>query len=104
MGAAYFTELFPANVRYTGSSLGYQLSGLLFGAPIPIIAAMLVNAAGGRPWYAAAFLSLLALLAALASYLGPDERKRSPSHEQEQEPEASQSFRRVGLTDEMATR
>lgn len=36
--AAFTTELFPARVRYSGASLGYQLSGILGGAFAPIIA------------------------------------------------------------------
>ncbi|WP_406250283.1 MFS transporter [Microbacterium sp. M] len=39
--AAFTTELFPANVRYSGASLGYQLSGILGGAFAPIIAVSL---------------------------------------------------------------
>lgn len=36
--ASFTTELFPANVRYSGASLGFQLSGILGGALAPIIA------------------------------------------------------------------
>ena len=72
IGASYFTELFPAAVRYTGSSLGYQVSGLVFGGPLPIIGAVLVGAEGGRPWYLAALVSGIALLGAAAAYLSPD--------------------------------
>ncbi|WP_433585982.1 MFS transporter [Microbacterium hydrocarbonoxydans] len=39
--AAFTTELFPANVRYSGASLGFQLSGILGGALAPIIAVAL---------------------------------------------------------------
>ncbi len=72
IGAAFFTELFPANVRYTGSSLGYQLSGMIFRGPLPLIATMLVSADAGRPWYIAGFVAALALLGALVAYIGPD--------------------------------
>ncbi|RGE20372.1 MFS transporter [Leucobacter sp. wl10] len=39
--AAFTTELFPTRVRYSGASLGYQLSGVLGGAFAPIIAVAL---------------------------------------------------------------
>lgn len=39
--ASFTTELFPANVRYSGASLGFQLSGILGGALAPIIAVAL---------------------------------------------------------------
>jgi MHS family shikimate/dehydroshikimate transporter-like MFS transporter len=79
LGAAYFTELFPANVRYSGSSLGYQLSGLIFGGPLPIAAAYLVSINGGRPWLLAGFLSLIAVVAAYTAFVSPDERKLTHS-------------------------
>lgn len=72
IGASYFTELFPPSVRYTGASLGYQLSGLIFGGPLPIIGAALVSAGGGRPWYLAALVSGIALLGAFVAFLSPD--------------------------------
>ncbi|MGI8311934.1 MFS transporter [Saccharopolyspora hattusasensis] len=39
--ASFTTELFPANVRYSGASLGFQLSGIFGGALAPIIAVAL---------------------------------------------------------------
>jgi metabolite-proton symporter len=39
--ASFTTELFPAHVRYSGASLGYQLSGILGGGLAPIIAVAL---------------------------------------------------------------
>lgn len=69
MGGAFFTELFPAEVRYSGSAVGYQMSGVLFAGPIPLIAAALVGAAGGAPWYVAIFVSSIAVLALIAAIL-----------------------------------
>ncbi|MED5314831.1 MAG: MFS transporter, partial [Pseudomonadota bacterium] len=39
--AAYFTELFSTDVRYSGASLGYQIGAILGGAMAPIIAVFL---------------------------------------------------------------
>jgi len=47
--AALFTEMFPAHVRYSGASLGYQLGGAIAGF-VPLSAASLVGAAGGAYW------------------------------------------------------
>jgi MFS family permease len=40
--AALIAESFPARLRYSGASLGYQLSSLIAGGPAPIIASSLV--------------------------------------------------------------
>jgi len=47
--AALYSEMFPANVRYSGASLGYQLGGAIAGF-VPLTAASLVGAAGGAYW------------------------------------------------------
>jgi metabolite-proton symporter len=47
--AALYSEMFPANVRYSGASLGYQLGGAIAGF-VPLVAASLVGAAGGAYW------------------------------------------------------
>jgi MFS family permease len=47
--AALYSEMFPAHVRYSGASLGYQLGGAIAGF-VPLTAASLVAAAGGAYW------------------------------------------------------
>jgi MHS family shikimate/dehydroshikimate transporter-like MFS transporter len=47
--AALYSEMFPAHVRYSGASLGYQLGGAIAGF-VPLIAASMVGAAGGAYW------------------------------------------------------
>jgi metabolite-proton symporter len=47
--AALYSEMFPAHVRYSGASLGYQLGGAIAGF-VPLVAAALVGAAGGAYW------------------------------------------------------
>lgn len=41
--AAFIAELFPTKVRYTGASMGYQLAGILGGAPAPVISVALLG-------------------------------------------------------------
>jgi len=55
--AALYTEMFPAHIRYSGASLGYQLGGAIAGF-VPLVAASLVAAAGGAYWPMAALIAL----------------------------------------------
>ena len=55
--AALYSEMFPAHVRYSGASLGYQLGGAIAGF-VPLVAASLVGAAGGAYWPIAAIIAL----------------------------------------------
>ena len=41
--AAFIAESFPASVRYSGSSLGYQLASITAGGPAPIVATWLMH-------------------------------------------------------------
>jgi MFS family permease len=41
--AAFISESFPGSLRYSGSSLGYQLASLTAGGPAPIIAVILLQ-------------------------------------------------------------
>ncbi|GAA4790118.1 MFS transporter [Actinomycetospora chlora] len=52
--AALFAELFSAEVRYSGASLGYQIGAVLGGGLAPLIAASLYEATGtsaSTSWY-----------------------------------------------------
>ena len=59
--AAFFTELFTTEVRYSGASLGYQIGAILGGALAPTIAVMLWNT------YGVAYVSVYMAIAALAT-------------------------------------
>ena len=54
-------DQFPAEVRYTGISLCYQLAALLAGGLLPILTSVVV-AGAGNAWWPAALLSVLAAL------------------------------------------
>lgn len=52
--AAWYSELFPASVRFSGVSISYALGAILGGAFAPMIATALVQAGGGTEavsWY-----------------------------------------------------
>ncbi len=58
--AAYFTELFSTEVRYSGASLGYQIGAILGGALAPTIAVLLWNKFG--IFYVSVYILFAALL------------------------------------------
>jgi len=47
--AALYAEMFPANVRYSGVSIGYALGAILGGAFAPLIAQLLLDETGWSP-------------------------------------------------------
>jgi metabolite-proton symporter len=63
---AFLPGLFPARVRYTGSSMAFNIGGILGGGLAPVIAASLAEHGGLKPvglyLAAAGLISLLALL------------------------------------------
>ncbi|OLT05002.1 MFS transporter [Pseudonocardia sp. CNS-004] len=59
--AALYSEMFPARVRYSGASIGYQFGGAIAGF-VPLVAASLVGAAGGAYWPIPAMIALAALI------------------------------------------
>ncbi len=65
---AMLPELFPTNVRYTGSAIAYNVSSILGAALAPIIAVALWAQAGGNTWLVGVYLagaSVLTLVALL---------------------------------------
>jgi len=67
--AALFCELFDTRVRYTGVSLVYQIGAIIFLAPIPILAALLVALDGNQPWWLAVYIAFGCAVSALAAGL-----------------------------------
>ena len=39
--SSFIAELFPANVRFSGAALSYQLGGIITSAPVPLVATLL---------------------------------------------------------------
>ncbi|WP_084653635.1 MFS transporter [Nocardioides insulae] len=69
---AYFPELFGANVRYTGMSIGYQVGSVLGGGFAPFIATALLAVGGGSPRWVIAYLIGCGLLSLFTAYLARD--------------------------------
>lgn len=65
--ASFFSELFGTRVRYTGTSLGYQLSTIVSGGLSPLIATELLRRTG-KSWPIALYIAGMALLTALSVF------------------------------------
>lgn len=89
------TELLPAPFDpriATSFPRGTENEGALFGAPLPIIATVLVTAGDGEPWYlvaymvGAALISFIAVLAAVETSKGDIEQLDAPFDEASSRP------------------
>jgi MFS family permease len=63
---ALLPELFPTNVRYTGSAIAYNVASILGAAVAPLIAVALWAAADGEPWPVGVYLSVMGVLTLVA--------------------------------------
>ena len=70
--SSFFSELFGTQVRYTGISVGYQLSALIGGAPTPLIASALVLWAGNAWWPVAVYLFCVCVVSFICVYLAAE--------------------------------
>ncbi|WP_171055536.1 MULTISPECIES: MFS transporter [unclassified Nonomuraea] len=64
--AALFCELFPARLRYSGISLGFQVATVLGGALAPTVASLLF-ATAGHSWAISAYIAGLAVIMVLCT-------------------------------------
>ncbi|ADH88856.1 major facilitator superfamily MFS_1 [Ancylobacter novellus DSM 506] len=71
---ALLPELFPANLRYTGSGISYNVSSILGAAVAPFIAVALWAWGGGSPFWVGVYLSAMAVLTLIALILGSETR------------------------------
>ena len=69
--AALIAESFPGRLRYSGASLGYQLSSLIAGGPAPLIASSLVSHYHSATPIAI-FIFACAVISLLATAMLPD--------------------------------
>ncbi|MGO1347070.1 MAG: MFS transporter, partial [Bifidobacterium psychraerophilum] len=66
---ALLPEMFPTNVRYTGSAIAYNVSSILGAALAPIIATALWTLAGGSTWLVGVYLAVAAVLTLISLIL-----------------------------------
>jgi MFS family permease len=78
--AALIAECFTARLRYSGSSIGYQLASVIAGGPAPLIATALL-AATGSGYAIAGYIAFCAVVSIIATVLMPDYTNRDISQE-----------------------
>ncbi len=70
--AAMLSEMFPANVRYSGVSLGYQVAAVFAGGLAPFVATLLLEYSGGGSWVLALYLMFMAAISLVSICLIPE--------------------------------
>lgn len=82
--AAFLTEMFTVEVRYSGASIGYQLAAVIGGGFAPLIAASLL-ASTGTINSVAAYVTLAGLISVVAIASTPDNYRPRRTAKQEVE-------------------
>jgi MFS family permease len=70
--AAFFSELFGTNVRYSGASIGYQLASSFAGGLAPLIATAMLEWSGGESWPISVYLIATACLTITSVWLAAE--------------------------------
>ena len=70
--AAYLPELFPANVRYTGSAVSYNMAGVIGAGPAPFAMVALWQAEGGTILWCGLYIVGAAILTLVALYFAKE--------------------------------
>jgi MHS family shikimate/dehydroshikimate transporter-like MFS transporter len=69
--SSFIAERFDTNTRYTGSSISYQLSGILVGGPAPFLATALLTWAG-HYWPIALYVVILGVISFVSVYVATE--------------------------------
>jgi MFS transporter, MHS family, shikimate and dehydroshikimate transport protein len=72
VGAPWYSELFPARLRYSGASLGFQVGAAVGGGLTPVIAASLIAWSGGATWPISVYLIGCACITLTAAIAAPE--------------------------------
>ena len=75
--ASFFSELFGTDVRYSGTSIGYQLASVFAGGLSPLIATTLLQRYGGEPWGVACYMFSIAAVTTITIGLERETRNRN---------------------------
>jgi MHS family shikimate/dehydroshikimate transporter-like MFS transporter len=84
---AFFSELFGTRVRYSGVSLGYQVSAVFAGGLAPFIATALLAWAGSY-WPVALYIMVVSLISFVSVYLATESFRGELTEELSREPAA----------------
>ncbi|MGY4646854.1 hypothetical protein [Mycobacterium sp. URHB0021] len=72
--AAYYSELFRAEFRFSGFALGREIPGAVLAGPAPVISVGLVSLGGGSPTLLAVAMVVVALAGLVAVVALPETR------------------------------
>lgn len=72
--AAILPELFPTNVRYTGSAIAYNLSSVIGAAPASFVAIALWQAGGGNTVWVGVYLALAGVCSLISIFMMSETR------------------------------
>jgi MFS family permease len=76
--AAFFAEMFPTGVRYSGASIGYQVASIAAGAPAPLIAVAILEHNGGKTaGWLTLYMGLASAVTIVALYFARETRSVS---------------------------
>ncbi|HLX59801.1 MAG TPA: MFS transporter, partial [Planctomycetota bacterium] len=73
--AAFFAEMFGTNMRFSGASLGYQLSSPIAGGLALNIAGIFWKWNNGAPWLVAGYLAAVGALSTVSVFLASETHK-----------------------------
>ncbi|WP_415952888.1 MFS transporter [Streptomyces sp. KLOTTS4A1] len=93
--AAFISEMFDTEVRYSGASMGSQLASIIGGALAPIIAVELLKDYGSST-PVALYLAFAALVTAVTVWIAKETRGRDLAQDSEPEPSAPKVTAPVG--------
>ena len=69
---AYFAELFPTAIRYSGSAASYTGANLIAAGPGPFVAAWLLQRSGGHTWVITVLCVVVIGFGMIATTMGPE--------------------------------
>lgn len=72
--AAYLPEMFTADVRYTGSAVGYNMASVIGAGPAPFVLVALWQRLDGSLWLVGLYLTAAAILTLVAILIGRETR------------------------------
>jgi metabolite-proton symporter len=78
--ASLYAEMFPPSVRYTGTSVGYQMGGVVAGF-VPMLAGFAANGAGGASWPISVIWAVCAFIGLVSAILVKETRGVDLNHE-----------------------
>ncbi|UYQ77760.1 MHS family MFS transporter [Glutamicibacter sp. JL.03c] len=78
--AAFMTELFEPEHRYTGASLGSQVASTISGGFSPVIAVLLLDMTGGKGWVIGLFIAALSAVTIAATFFSPETHRGNRNH------------------------